>query len=100
MKIYRQGRLWQKGSFGADSKFSVHFRSNSELLPELLEKYNIHWPQLLYTTCVSNLEKDFALQGVPYSFLINPEGRIIETNIHFDPEIVIVIREAMKKSTK
>ncbi len=80
--------------------FSAHLHSNSEVLPEVLQKNSIHWPQVLNTTCVSDLEDDFALRGVPYSFLINPEGRIIETGIHHKAKMVVAIREAIAEDSR
>ena len=77
--------------------FSAHLNSNIESLPEVIEKNNIQWPQVLNTSCIRDLKKDYALKGVPYSYLISPEGRILEVGIHGKPNLASAIRELMEK---
>jgi thiol-disulfide isomerase/thioredoxin len=73
--------------------FSAHYHSNAENLPSIIEQFNIHWPQLLHTQCSTNVEGDYTKRGVPFSALINPEGRIVEVGIHASPNLVRALKE-------
>ncbi|MCC5916961.1 MAG: hypothetical protein JJU02_06500 [Cryomorphaceae bacterium] len=77
--------------------FSAHFRSNPEALPSIIEEQNIHWPQLLNTQCTTDLQADYTKRDVPFSRLIDPEGKIIEINVHGGDDLVGRIRALMDK---
>lgn len=75
--------------------FSAHFRSNPEALPSIIEEQNIHWPQLLNTQCTTDLQVDYTKRGVPFSCLIDPDGKIVEINVHGGDDLVGRIRALM-----
>lgn len=54
--------------------------SPSEKLKELIGKDSITWPQIL-STDTNKIRETFGVQGYPTTYLVNPEGVIVATNL-------------------
>lgn len=63
-----------------------------------VEKYNIAWTTLsdLKGIRKSEIARDYNVNGIPASFLINPEGRIVDRDLRGD-EVLSMLKSYLRQ---
>lgn len=63
---------------------SISIDQNNKAWLKAVKEEKNPWPQVLDTKNIS--QKGFAISGVPSTFLISPDGKILAKQVGFDPE--------------
>jgi len=76
--------LQQKYKEQAFTVFSVNLDANPEFARQFLEQTPANFP--IFYDAKGKLSKKFKLKGMPSSFLLNPQGKIVQAHVGFNPE--------------
>ncbi len=86
------------GKDGAFTVLGVSLDDDAKKVKRFVKKENVAWPQIVAGPAQTNdIAKKYFVEGIPATFLIDPEGKVIAKDLR-GPALEEAVRRAVRKA--